>query len=131
MVLKCSEEEWKTRLTPRQYNILRLKGTEPAGTGKLLHNKKTGMYTCAACSTVLFSSDTKFDSGTGWPSFTDATENVGKRPDHSLNMNRTEVYCKSCGGHLGHVFNDGPKPRGKRFCINSATLDFQEKKVKE
>jgi peptide-methionine (R)-S-oxide reductase len=120
------EKEWKKKLTPEQYRILREKGTEEPFTGKLLHNKDDGRYSCAACGAELFSSGSKFDSGTGWPSFSDATENVGKRQDNSHGMKRTEIYCKKCGGHLGHVFDDGPKPEGKRYCVNSASLCFQK-----
>jgi len=122
----CSEVEWKAKLTPDQYRILREKGTEVAGTGKLLHNKETGMYVCAGCGAGLFSSDAKFDSGTGWPSFDKATENVGRRPDTRQGMVRTEVYCKKCGGHLGHVFDDGPTKTGKRYCVNSLALGFRK-----
>ena len=109
--------------------MLREKGTEPAFTGKYLKNKKTGMYVCSACGNELFSSDTKFDSGTGWPSFwsPDSNSSVEKHSDKSYGMNRTEVVCKKCGGHLGHVFDDGPKPTGQRFCINSISLKFKEK----
>ncbi len=120
------ENEWKKKLTPEQYRVLREKGTEKPFTGKLLHNKDKGKYTCAGCGALLFSSEKKFDSGTGWPSFSDATENVGKREDNSHGMKRIEVYCKKCGGHLGHVFDDGPMPGRKRFCVNSASLCFKE-----
>ena len=125
-----SEKEWKTCLTPEEYHILREKGTEIPFTGKYVHNKKKGMYVCAGCGAELFSSDTKYDSGTGWPSFWKPVkkENIGTKSDNSLFMGRTEVLCKKCGGHLGHVFDDGPKPTGKRFCINSAVLHFKEKR---
>jgi len=127
--MACSEEEWREKLTPEQYSILRLKGTELPGTGKLLHNKKTGMYTCAACGNELFASGAKFESGTGWPSFYDAakSDSVELKEDNSHGMRRIEVNCKKCGGHLGHLFDDGPTPTGKRYCINSLALDFKEK----
>lgn len=123
---------WKANLTPEQYRVLRERGTEMPFTGEYVHNDKAGMYTCIACGTPLFSSAKKFDSGTGWPSFTDAvTEgNVELRADDSHGMHRTEVVCKTCGGHLGHVFDDGPKEEGgKRFCINSCSLDFKEGEI--
>ena len=123
-----SEEEWKKNLISEQYHVLREKGTEAAFTGKLLHNKENGMYVCAGCGAELFSSKTKFDSGTGWPSFDKANmENVELKKDFSNGMIRTEVLCKKCHGHLGHVFDDGPTETGKRFCINSCSLDFKKK----
>ena len=125
-----TEEEWKKKLTPEQYHILREKGTEAAGSGTYVHTKDSGMYVCAACGNELFSSDTKFDSGTGWPSFDEPAnrENVKLNEDFSHGMHRVEVSCKKCGGHLGHVFDDGPTNNGKRYCINSCALEFKKKK---
>lgn len=126
--LEKSEEEWRRELTPEQYEVLREAGTEPAFTGIYHDCKEGGVYRCAGCGLELFGSDTKFDSGTGWPSFWDPTtdENVETRPDNSFFMRRTEVLCARCGGHLGHVFEDGPQPTGQRYCINSAALKLDE-----
>lgn len=123
-----NEEDWKKKLSPEQYQVLREKGTERPFTGKLLDNKEKGMYTCAACGAELFSSDAKFDSGTGWPSFDVPAnlEHIELTEDREHGMVRTEVTCKNCGGHLGHVFNDGPTKTGQRYCINSCSLDFKK-----
>jgi len=122
--------EWKEILSPIEYNVLREQGTERAGTGELLDNKKEGVYKCRGCELPLFSSDTKFKSGTGWPSFyTPINEvNIEEHIDNSYGMRRVEVHCARCGGHQGHVFRDGPKPTGLRYCINSVSLTFEEKK---
>lgn len=125
--LVLTEEEWRQRLSPQQYHILREKGTERAFTGALLENKAKGVYCCAGCKNPLFHSKSKFDSGTGWPSFYEPhqKENVGELADDSYGMQRVEVVCNRCGGHLGHVFDDGPKPTGLRYCINSLSLVFE------
>ena len=125
-----SAEEWRKELTPEQFHVAREKGTERAFTGAYWNTKKDGVYTCVGCGAPLFDSSTKFDSGTGWPSFTDpmASGNVETEEDASFGMRRIEVHCKQCGTHLGHLFPDGPGPSGQRFCINSCSLNFDEKK---
>ena len=122
-----SEQEWRQELTPLQYHVLREAGTEAPFTGEYWNRHDDGSYHCGACGAQLFSSDTKFDSGTGWPSFTQPvdTEAIELLPDHSHGMRRTEVRCRACGSHLGHVFPDGPRPTGLRYCLNSASLRFE------
>ena len=126
--LSLSDEEWKSRLPKERYGVLRKKGTEPPFTGELLSNRKEGVYACAGCGKELFHHMTKFDSGSGWPSFFAPLSEgaVEERPDDSHMMQRTEVVCSRCGGHLGHVFEDGPPPTGLRYCINSLSLEFTE-----
>lgn len=130
--LEIADSEWKSRLTDSEYYVLRQKGTERAFTGDLLNNKKDGVYICAGCKLPLFESKTKFNSGTGWPSFYAPINNtnVAEESDSSFGMVRTEVLCAQCGGHLGHVFPDGPNPTGLRYCINSVSLDFTESEAK-
>ncbi|MCK6451451.1 MAG: peptide-methionine (R)-S-oxide reductase MsrB [Alphaproteobacteria bacterium] len=120
-----SDEEWRRRLASAQYRVLREHGTERAGSSPLDREKRPGTFHCAGCDLALFSSDTKFDSGTGWPSFWAPLDNaIGTSEDHTLFVRRTEVHCRRCGGHLGHVFEDGPKPTGLRYCINGVALSF-------
>lgn len=129
--MKKTDNEWRHDLSEMEYRVLREGDTEAPFSGKYVNHKEAGTYTCRGCGAALFSSDAKFDSGTGWPSFSDpaVAENIGTRSDESYGMHRTEVFCKKCGGHLGHVFEDGPKEKGgKRYCINSVCLGFETEK---
>ena len=125
-----SEDEWRNQLTPGQFAVCRKKGTERAFTGQYWDNHEPGIYKCVACGTPLFSSETKYESGTGWPSFYEPVDpqNIGTEEDNGLLMRRTEVHCAACNSHLGHVFPDGPRPTGLRYCLNSVSLDFEPKK---
>jgi peptide-methionine (R)-S-oxide reductase len=127
--MERTDEEWMKMLTPEQYRVLRQKGTERAFSGAYWETKDAGTYKCAGCGTVLFESDAKFDSGCGWPAFSAPKDGkaVAEHSDHTFGMERTEVLCAKCGGHLGHVFDDGPGPTHLRYCINSASLDFEKK----
>ncbi|MBH49253.1 MAG: peptide-methionine (R)-S-oxide reductase [Candidatus Marinimicrobia bacterium] len=128
-----TDKEWQSCLSPIEYKILRQKGTEPPGTGKYYKHNDDGSYHCAGCGTLLFSSDTKYDSGSGWPSFWGPIDSsaITEHKDFSLFMTRTEIKCSNCGGHLGHVFDDGPQPTGLRYCVNSASLNFQKYPISE
>ena len=124
--LRLSDDEWKKRLSPAAYDVLRHEGTEYPGSSPLNHEKRRGRFVCAGCELPLFSSETKFESGTGWPSFWQPLPNaIGKTDDTSYGMDRTEVHCSRCGGHLGHVFDDGPKPTGLRYCMNGVAMTFR------
>jgi peptide-methionine (R)-S-oxide reductase len=125
--VELSDEEWKAKLSPERYAVLRQKGTEPAWSGELLHVDGSGMFTCAGCGADLFQSDTKFESGSGWPSFYRALDEgtVNEHVDKSFGSTRTEITCARCGGHLGHVFSDGPAPTGLRYCVNSLSIEYK------
>jgi len=127
MQVELTDEEWREKLDPQRYAVLRESATEPAFSGALLHCDEHGTFTCAGCGTALFESEAKFDSGCGWPSFDAALASgaVGERPDHSHFMRRTEIFCTTCGGHLGHVFPDGPTATGLRYCVNSLSIEFE------